>query len=129
MSAAGLRIGNELNAFIDSDLKIRPVGDHILVKPLNWRPSAVLEVVYRGKALRGRVIAVGPGCNPRKYDGPKGRRQKVWWSRRFQPTQVKPGDIVELGGLELHGYLFPTVVWGGEEHVICREPDVVWVYE
>jgi hypothetical protein len=42
---------------------------------------------------------------------------------------VKRGDIVELGGLEIGGYLFATVRWGAKEVVIAREADVAIVRE
>lgn len=127
----GLRIANDLNVFLDPGVKLRMLGSKILVEPLGWNPSAILQVVYTGKTLRGEVQAVGPGDYQKKYDGPKGRRTKSWYSKNFVPTQVKPGDIVELGGLELRGYLFPTVYIGMVEHVICDEADVagVWTWQ
>lgn len=129
MRQEGLRIGNELDVCVPEDQRIRPILDRILVEPLPWRPSRHIEVVYGGHALRGTIRAIGPGHNPIKYNGPKGKRTLRWFSHRFRPTQLKVGDVVELGGLEIRGYLFHTVMWGTKEHVICREEDVVWVYE
>jgi hypothetical protein len=43
------------------------------------------------------------------------------------PTEVKPGDLVEVGGLELNGYQFPQVTIGSELHVVCQEQDVAMV--
>jgi hypothetical protein len=40
---------------------------------------------------------------------------------------VKVGDIVELGGLEIGGYLHCTIMWGLKEVVVCREEDVAIV--
>jgi hypothetical protein len=37
---------------------------------------------------------------------------------------VKIGDIVQLGGMELGGYLWPKVFIDGKECCICTEQDV-----
>jgi co-chaperonin GroES (HSP10) len=125
----GARIGNETLTTVSADERIRPLRDQIILEPLEWQPSKIIAVAYGGKPLRGRVLAIGPGVHPRKYDGPKGKRTKSWLSKSFRPCDVKIGDIVELGGLELRGYLFPTVWWGQKEVVICREADVAVVCE
>ena|SRR6185437_11404658 len=123
----GKRIGQETSDLIPESAKIRPLRDQIVVEPLEWRPSQIIDVAYLGKPLRGIVKAVGPGHYPKQYDGPKGTRTKSWDSKAFLPTEVKVGDVVELGGLELGGYLFQTFLWGAKEHVICREADVTGV--
>ena len=123
------RIGNETITVISEKARIRPLRDHIVVEPLDWKPSKVIEVVYTGKPLRGRVKAVGPGRYPLKYNGPKGKRSKSWESKSFLPTALKVGDIIELGGLELRGYLFQTFRWGSKEMIMCREADVAIVYD
>ena len=123
----GTRIGNESITGFSADTKFRPLRDQIILEPLDWEPSKVIDVVYMGKPLRGIVKAVGPGIYPKKYDGPKGQRTKQWDSKAFQKCEVKVGDTVELGGLELKGYLHPTIWWGGVEHVVCREADVAVV--
>jgi co-chaperonin GroES (HSP10) len=125
----GMRIGNETNVIVSEQETIRCLRDHIVVEVLAWEPSKILEVVYRGKPLRGRVLAVGPGRYPIKYDGPKGKRTKSWDSKHFLPTDVKVGDVVEFGGLEIRGYLFTTLRWGDKDCIVCREPDVAVVIE
>jgi len=125
----GKRLGNETSTYVAKSQQIRPLRDHIIVEPIDWAPSQILKIVYHGKPLRGVVRAVGPGCHPLKYNGPKGRRNKSWYSAIYQPTDVKVGDIVELGGLELRGYLFHTFLWGSKEHILCREADVAMVIE
>ena len=45
------------------------------------------------------------------------------------PTEVKPGDVVELGGLEIDGYKFKTVDIDNLQHVLCQEADVCFVCE
>jgi hypothetical protein len=126
---SGIRMGNEVLDFVPATSKLRPLRDVIVVEPLKWQPSKTLEVVYDGKPLRGIVRAVGPGCYPKRYDGPKGKRTKSWDSTQFRPCDVKVGDIVELGGLELGGYLHQTFMWGTTECVLCREEDVAIVVE
>jgi len=127
--ASGHRVGNETNDIVPADAILRPLRDQIIVEPLEWKPSKTLEVVYHGKPLRGIIRAVGPGVYPKRYNGPKGLRTKTWESKAFRPCDVKVGDEVELGGLELKGYLFQTFIWGTKTMVICREADVTGVVE
>lgn len=106
---------------------LRPLRDQLIVKPLKWEPSKIIEVVSsKRKPLRGVVVAAGPGCYPKLYNKD---RSKSWDSAVFRPCEVKVGDMVELGGLEIDGYLFPQVMLGNEPHVICREADVAVVIE
>ena len=125
----GVRIGNETYDQVPAESKIRPLRDVIVLQPLDWRPSQIIETVYWGKPLRGIVRAIGKGCYTKKYNGPKGVRTKSWDSKHFTPTELKVGDTVELGGLELKGYLFQTFRWGSIECVLCTEKDVTGVYE
>lgn len=129
LDSMGTRVGNEIFDFVPASASIRPLRDVIIVEPLEMDHGTSLAVVYRGKALRGVVRAVGPGCYPKRYDGPKGRRTKSWDSKHFRPCDVRVGDTVDLGGQELGGYLFQTIRWGQKEVVICREQDVAVVRE
>jgi hypothetical protein len=106
--------------------------DQIIVEPIPWPFSEIIEVVYTGRPLRGRVLAVGPGHYRKIYNGRKGQRTKSWDSRYFTPCDVKVGDIVQLGGIteedgRLDGFLFQTVRWGNKECVICRENDITGI--
>ena len=116
---------------IKSVNNVRLLGDRILVRPLKWQPSKILEVVRFGRPLRGEVMAVGPGHHPLKYRrGPKGPKQFMDYSRHFRPTEVKVGDIVELGGLNVFdgvGYKFSEVLVGVETMIVCSERDVAGV--
>jgi co-chaperonin GroES (HSP10) len=123
----GARIANDLNAYIPQDYRIRPLRDRIVVEPLPWRPSKIIEVVSHAKPLRGIVRAVGPGTYPVRYNGPKGRRTKSWDSKAFRPCDVKVGDIVELGGLEIEGYLHKTFLWGNKQMILCQEGDIAGI--
>lgn len=124
MNSNGVRLGNESFDALPAQAKIKPLRDQIILEPIPWPFSEVLEVVYRGRPLRGKVKAIGPGTYQKRYDGPKGRRSKSWDSKHLTPCDVKVGDIVQLGGLSIDGYLFPTFRWGNQEHVVCREADV-----
>lgn len=109
--------------------KLRLLRDRILLKPLDWKPSDILEVVRHGRPVRGEVIAIGAGSYDRKYATD---RKSFKEGRHFVPTEVKPGDIVELGGLNVfdgRGYNFPEVIIGTVRHVICQERDVACVVE
>lgn len=124
----GVRIGNETYDQVPAESKIRPLRDVIVLEPLDWRPSTLIPVIWQGKPLRGKVLAIGPGTHPKRYNGRKGVRTKSWDSKAYRPCDVKVGDEIELGGLELRGYLFQTFRWGSIECVICREEDVTGVY-
>ncbi len=130
MDSPGVRIGNETNTFIPADATIRCLRDQVVIEPLDWRPSKIILVAgYQGKTLRGIVRAIGPGVYPKRYNGPKGKRTKSWDSKSFRPCDLKVGDEVELGGLEIGGYLHQTFMWGHRECVICREEDIAGVVE
>lgn len=125
----GVRIGNELLACIRADETIRCLRDQIVIEPLPIDHGTSLALVYWGKPVRGRVLAVGPGIYPKRYDGRKGQRTKSWDSKAFRPCDVRVGDVVDLGGLELGGYLFTRVLWGDKDVVICREEDIAGIVE
>lgn len=108
--------------------QLRMLGDRILLKPLAWEPSKIIEVVRHGRPLRGVVMAIGPGIHPvsKRVNQANGKR-RVEYSRRFRPCEVKVGDTVELGGLNIFdgkGYDFPEVIVGNETMLICTERDV-----
>ncbi len=107
---------------------IRPLHDYLIVEPLDSPLSLIVETVHKTKPLRGIVRAAGPGHYPLQYDHEeKHKRTKMWRSKRFQPNEVHIGDTVSLGGLNFRGYAFPTFLWHGKTHLICREADVVGI--
>jgi co-chaperonin GroES (HSP10) len=124
---SGVRIGNETVSSIAESERIRPLRDTLLVEPLEWNASKVIWAAWHGKTIRGRVLDVGPGVYPKRYNGGKGQRTKSWDSKAFRPCDVKKGDVVHLGGLELGGYLHTTVRWGNKTVVVCREEDVAGI--
>lgn len=112
---------------------LRMLGDRILLKPLDWEASQIITAIRQGRPVRGEVVAVGPGIHPvskrtKLQDG----RQRIDFSKRFQRTEVKPGDVIELGGLNIFdgkGYDFPEVIVDGIKHLIISERDVCGVRE
>jgi hypothetical protein len=110
---------------------LRMLRDRILLEPLDWEPSKILEVVRKGRPVRGVVKAVGPGSNPKKYKRDEnGQRKSFVYSKTYVKTQVKPGDVVNLGGLNIYdgaGYKFDQVMLDGKMHLICQEADVACI--
>ncbi len=103
---------------------LRPLRDRMVVKPMEWDASSTIIAIRHGRAVRGRVVAIGPGAYRKKYSKD---RSKVSETTVFVPAEVKPGDIVELGGLNIfdgRGYAFPEVIIDGEVHILCQEQDV-----
>lgn len=124
--------GNTIEAqaeILPEGAQLRMTRDRILVRPLEWEPSRILSVVRHGRPLRGCVVAVGPGRYHRIYARDKSSFRET---TRFVPTQLKPGDVVELGGLNVfdgQGYSFPQVIIGTQVHLIAQEQDVAIVHE
>ena len=115
---------------IPRDYKIKALRDYLIVEPMDTVYSAIIDVILETKPMKGIVKAVGPGVYPKKYNHPdKAKRTKMWESSIFKPTEVKVGDIIELGGYQYGGYSFQTFYWGNTLHLICREEDVVGIYE
>jgi len=114
---------------------LRMLRDNILLEPIDWQPSHVIDLVRFGRPLRGIVKAIGPGCYQKRWrytTTKEGNRQRCGYqdTLTFVPTEVKPGDIVELGGLNVfdgQGYQFQDVMIEGKTHLICREADVCGV--
>jgi co-chaperonin GroES (HSP10) len=134
LKASGL--GGELSSnsitYIAPDEQIKPLFDNIVVEPLDIEHSRILTVIENIKPVRGIVRAVGPGHYPWRYDHPdKHRRTKMWKSQTFQPTQVRVGDIVELGSVNIDGriagYSFQQIQWGSKMCIMCREADVAGI--
>lgn len=126
MNVSGVRLERKAD-LIPAEAKIRPLRDHIIVKPLDWEPSKIIALAgSQRKTLRGIVVAVGPGTRPWRYNKDRSKR---WESKAFRPCDTKVGDVIELGGLEINGYSFTEFLWGTERHLICREEDVCGVVE
>lgn len=106
---------------------VRLLGDRVLLRPLEWDASKIIIAIRHGRPVRGEVMAVGPGHNPIKY---REKRSKMDYSKHFRPTQVKVGEIVELGGLNIFdgkGYQFEEILYNGARCLICTERDIAIV--
>lgn len=108
--------------------------DRLLVRPLDWTPSRIISVVRHGRPLRGIVEAVGPGRLHRRYRAhpTDARKRQFIDGKHFIPTEVKIGDVIELGGLHAFdglGYNFPQVTIGTTRYLICQEQDVCFIDE
>lgn len=127
---SGIRLSREPQR-LPAGTKLRPLRDQIIVKHLPWTPSATIVVAAdTRKTLRGTVVAVGPGARVKRYwKNREGQRIKVGETGQVIPTEVKPGDVVELGGLERNGYGFTEILIGHDLHVVCQEADVAGVLE
>ena len=91
-------------------IKLQPLGDRILVKPLAKeevsRGGIVLPDTVKEKPQEGEVIAVGSGKRTEKGD--------------VIPMDLKTGDIVlyaKYGGTEIK--------LEGEEYMILRDNDIL----
>jgi hypothetical protein len=106
---------------------VRPLREKLVIRPMPPALSQTIAANWNGEAVRGQVISAGPGTYPRIHE--KGIKDgKPWRSVRdlaaFRPCDVKPGDIVLLGGMEIGGYLWPHVLIDGVDHILCSEQDV-----
>lgn len=111
---------------------LRMLGDRLLIRPLQWRPSARLEVITQRRPFSGVVLAAGPGKYPKRRTPTNDPKvHKLTLKSRYQPTEVRVGDVVELGGLNIfdgNGYQFPEVIVNGEACLIVSEQDVCGVH-
>jgi chaperonin GroES len=95
-------------------MKIRPLHDRVLVKPLEAEQKTAGGIIIpdtaKEKPMEGKVVAVGPGA--RSEDG------------KQHPLDVKKGDRV------LYGKWSGTEVKvGGEELLIIKEADIMGIVE
>lgn len=127
--STGTRVGQEAFDALPASVKLRPLRDQIILDPMPWPFSQIIHVVYGGRTLRGKVLAIGPGVYPIRYNDRKGKRTKSWSSLQFRPCDVHVGDVVQIGGIEIGGYLNPTFRYGDREVVVCREEDVTVIEE
>jgi hypothetical protein len=117
---------------------IRLLEDRMLLRPLEWDASKIVIAIRHGRPVRGEVKAIGRGHYPIQYreghdsQGNWSRRAKMVRSKHFRPTEVKVGDVVELGGLgafDGQGYKFDEILYNGEKCLLCTERDVALVRE
>lgn len=121
----GVRLGDKSVNFVTG--KIRPLREKLIVRPLPPALSQTIATDWNGEAVRGIVVAAGPGTYPRIHE--KGVKNGVPFRRvrdlrAFRPCDVRVGNVVQLGGMELGGYLWPHILIDGVDHIICSEQDV-----
>jgi chaperonin GroES len=96
-------------------MKLRPLGDRVLVKPLEdeerTKGGIVLPDTAKEKPQRGEVVAVGPG----EWDEEGQKRL---------PLDVKAGDHVLYA--KYSGSEFKV---DGVEHLILRHSDILAIVE
>jgi chaperonin GroES len=94
--------------------KIRPLGDHILVKRIKeeerTKGGIIIPDTAKEKPQEGKVIAVGKG----KYND----------DGKLIPLEVKAGDSILFGK-----YAGSEVKFLGDEHLILREDDILGILE
>ena len=92
-----------------SKLNIKPLGDRIVVKPMEaeekTKGGIILPDTVKEKPVEGTIVAAGPG---RKSDDGK-----------IVEMEVKVGDKVLYGK-----YSGTEVTIDGEEYLIMRESDI-----
>ena len=95
-------------------MKIRPLGDRVLVEPQKEeevkKGGIIIPDSAKEKPMQGKVIAVGPG----KYDD----------NGKLIPMNVKKGDSILLpkyGGTE--------VKINDQEYQIVREDDIMGIVQ
>jgi chaperonin GroES len=93
---------------------LKPLGDHVLVKPLSkeekTRGGIILPDTAKEKPQAGEVIAVGPG--------------RILDNGTRVPPEVKTGDKViyaKYGGMEIK--------LEADEYLILRETDILAIKE
>ncbi|MBV8138151.1 MAG: co-chaperone GroES [Deltaproteobacteria bacterium] len=95
-------------------VKIKPLGDHILVKRIaeeeKTKGGIIIPDTAKEKPQEGRVMAVGPG--------------KTLDDGKVMPPEVKAGDKILFGK-----YSGSDIKLEGEEHLIIREDDILGVIE
>jgi chaperonin GroES len=96
----------------ESSMKIRPLGDRVVVKRVEaeekTKGGIIIPDSAKEKPVEGKVIAVGNG--------------KVLKGGKVHPLEVKVGDRVLFGK-----YNGNEVKFDGEEHVLLREDDILAV--
>ena len=130
----GKRLSDKSLNFVAAGERVRPLRSQILIKPLPQMLGDKVNAEWQGETVTGTVIAVGPGRRPNIHK--RGMRdgkpfRNVRESEYFRATEVKVGDVVHLGGMEIGGYLFPHVFVEDENAwcVLCDEQDVAVVKE
>ncbi len=99
---------------VTTSVKFRPLGDHLLVRPMPreeiTKSGIVLPDTAKEKPQQGEVLAVGSG--------------RILENGQRVPMEVKPGDKILFSK-----YAGTEVKLEGEDYLILRETDVLAVIE
>lgn len=99
----------------DVHCKLIPMGDKIVVKPLERVKSSLIAVVMDEKDNMGTVVAVGPGKKTAK-----GR----------DPMPIEVGQFVRFGTMGNDEYLkYPEYFENGERFLILSWQDICWAQD
>ena len=95
-------------------MKVRPLGDRVLVKPLETeekkKGGIIIPDTAKEKPQEGKVIAVGKG--------------KITEQGKTLPLDVKVGDKILFGK-----YSGNEIKIDGEDYLIVREEDILGIIE
>jgi len=95
-------------------MKVKPLADRVLVKPLEadekTKGGIILPDTAKEKPQEGTIIAVGKG--------------KVTEEGKVRPSEVKVGDRILYGK-----YSGTAIKIEEEEHLIIREEDILAIVE
>jgi len=93
-------------------MKIRPLGDRILVKRIKeeekTKGGIIIPDTAKEKPQEGKVVAVGKG--------------KVTEDGKLVPPDVRAGDKILFGK-----YSGSEIKLDGDEHIVLREDDILGV--
>lgn len=94
--------------------KIKPLGDRILIKPLEaeekTKGGIILPDTAKEKPQEGKVAAIGKG--------------RTLESGKMEPLEVKVGNKVLYGK-----YSGTEIKIDGEDHLIVKEEDILAIVE
>jgi hypothetical protein len=131
----GVRMSGHTDNYVPASVAIKPLHDRILVHPLDVTLSRTIQVIYHTQPVRGIVLACGPGTYPIRYrygdkDGKRVKVASIHTGKR-RPIEVRPGDIVELGGTHntadggrRRGYSWESLFWGDCFVIWATERDI-----
>ena len=102
------------NVMEGTTMKIRPLGDKVLVEVLEaeekTKGGIILPDTAKEEKTEGKVIAVGGG--------------KVLESGKVQPVEVKKGERVIFGK-----YAGDEILIDGKKHKVLKENEILAVFE
>jgi chaperonin GroES len=108
------RASHKIETRRPAPMKIRPLGDRILVKRIKeedkTKGGIFIPDTAKEKPQEGKIVAVGKG--------------KITEAGKLVAPEVKAGDTVLFGK-----YSGSEVKLDGEEHMIMREEDLLGVLE